>query len=124
MYLHFIHAANPEGSYIIFLITFELNLPSAFWSFQGVFQYYLWLKLETQRLISLGFPGGAIVGTIVGALKGQTTETGFLHGAGIGAVAGAITAVQLLESAADGEPLSKVKWLKLSPLLIITHFLH
>ncbi|XP_031278751.1 NEP1-interacting protein 1-like [Pistacia vera] len=52
--------------------------------------------------------GGAIVGTIVGAMKGQTTETGFLHGAGIGAVAGAITAMQLLESAADGESLSKL----------------
>ncbi|KAK9209703.1 hypothetical protein WN944_002071 [Citrus x changshan-huyou] len=51
--------------------------------------------------------GGAIVGTIFGAMKGQTTETGFLHGAGIGAVAGAITALQLLESAADGESLSK-----------------
>ncbi|XP_022735552.1 NEP1-interacting protein 1-like [Durio zibethinus] len=52
--------------------------------------------------------GGAIVGTVVGAMKGQTTETGFLRGAGIGAVAGAITAVQLLESLADGESLSKV----------------
>ncbi|XVE50635.1 hypothetical protein DITRI_Ditri01bG0179400 [Diplodiscus trichospermus] len=52
--------------------------------------------------------GGAIVGTVVGAMKGQTTETGFFRGAGIGAVAGAITAVQLLESLADGESLSKV----------------
>ncbi|KAL5737626.1 hypothetical protein ACOSP7_030387 [Xanthoceras sorbifolium] len=52
--------------------------------------------------------GGSMVGTVVGALKGQTTESGFLHGAGIGAVAGAITAIQLLESVADGEPLSKV----------------
>ncbi|GMJ15956.1 Arabidopsis Toxicos en Levadura 92 [Hibiscus trionum] len=52
--------------------------------------------------------GGAIVGTVVGAIKGQTTETGFFNGAGIGAVAGAITAVQLLESLADGESLSKV----------------
>ncbi|OMP04416.1 YjgF-like protein [Corchorus olitorius] len=52
--------------------------------------------------------GGAIVGTIAGAMKGQTTETGFFRGAGIGSVAGAITAVQLLESLADGESLSKV----------------
>nr|KJB81737.1 hypothetical protein B456_013G159600 [Gossypium raimondii] len=52
--------------------------------------------------------GGAVVGTVVGAMKGQTTETGFFRGAGIGAVAGAITAVQLLESLADGESLSKV----------------
>ncbi|CAI0382745.1 unnamed protein product [Linum tenue] len=52
--------------------------------------------------------GGAAVGTVVGAMKGQTTETGFLRGSIIGAVAGAITSVQLLESIADGEPLSKV----------------
>ncbi|KAK8602878.1 hypothetical protein V6N13_085080 [Hibiscus sabdariffa] len=52
--------------------------------------------------------GGSVVGTVVGAMKGQTTETGFLRGAGIGAVAGAITAVQLLESLVDGESLSKV----------------
>ncbi|XP_021671950.1 NEP1-interacting protein 2 [Hevea brasiliensis] len=52
--------------------------------------------------------GGAAVGTVIGAMKGQTTETGFLRGSGIGAVAGAITAVQLLESVADGEPLSKL----------------
>lgn len=48
------------------------------------------------------------MGTISGAIKGQTTETGFLRGSGIGAVAGAITAVQLLESRAHGEPFSKV----------------
>jgi gas vesicle protein len=41
-------------------------------------------------------------------MKGQTTETGFLRGSGVGAVAGAITAVQLLESITNGEPLSKV----------------
>ncbi|XP_021906063.1 NEP1-interacting protein 2-like isoform X2 [Carica papaya] len=51
--------------------------------------------------------GGAVVGIVVGAIKGQTTETGFLRGGGIGAVAGAITAVQLLESMVDGESLSK-----------------
>lgn len=48
------------------------------------------------------------MGSIIGAMKGQTTETGFLRGSGVGAVAGAITAVQLLESITNGEPLSKV----------------
>ncbi|KAK9269271.1 hypothetical protein L1049_001041 [Liquidambar formosana] len=52
--------------------------------------------------------GGAIVGTIYGAIKGQTTETGFFRGAAVGVVAGAITAVQLLESMVDGESLSKI----------------
>ncbi|CAK7338495.1 unnamed protein product, partial [Dovyalis caffra] len=52
--------------------------------------------------------GGALVGSVIGAMKGQTTETGFLRGSGVGAVAGAITAFQLLESMANGETLSKV----------------
>uniref|UniRef100_A0A5B6ZLD9 Putative NEP1-interacting protein-like 1 n=1 Tax=Davidia involucrata TaxID=16924 RepID=A0A5B6ZLD9_DAVIN len=52
--------------------------------------------------------GGATVGIITGAIKGQTTETGFLRGAGIGAVAGAITAVQLMELMVHGESFSKV----------------
>nr|GMC76454.1 NEP1-interacting protein-like 1 [Ipomoea batatas] len=52
--------------------------------------------------------GGATVGIVTGALKGQTTETGLLRGAAVGAVAGAITAVQLFELMLNGEPFSKV----------------
>ncbi|CAI9088399.1 OLC1v1022709C2 [Oldenlandia corymbosa var. corymbosa] len=52
--------------------------------------------------------GGASVGTISGAIKGQTTETGLFRGAGVGAVTGAITGVQLLELMVNGEPFSKV----------------
>lgn len=49
-----------------------------------------------------------MVGVFVGAIKGQTTETGFLNGAGIGAVTGAFAGIHLLESGADCESLSKV----------------
>ncbi|XP_031117077.1 NEP1-interacting protein-like 1 [Ipomoea triloba] len=52
--------------------------------------------------------GGATVGIVTGALKGQTTETGLLRGAAVGSVAGAITAVQLLELMINGESFSKV----------------
>ncbi|KAL6999291.1 RING-type E3 ubiquitin transferase [Sarracenia purpurea var. burkii] len=52
--------------------------------------------------------GGATVGVISGAIKGQTTEIGFLRGAVIGTIAGAITALQLFESVILGEPFSKV----------------
>nr|DAD17816.1 TPA_asm: hypothetical protein HUJ06_019279 [Nelumbo nucifera] len=42
--------------------------------------------------------GGAVVGTITGAIKGQTTETGFIRGAVIGALSAATVAIELLES--------------------------
>ncbi|PWA98144.1 RING/U-box superfamily protein [Artemisia annua] len=52
--------------------------------------------------------GGAIVGTITGAIKGPTTETGLVRGACVGAVTGAITALQLMDMIIDGEPFSKM----------------
>ncbi|CAA0828613.1 RING/U-box superfamily protein [Striga hermonthica] len=52
--------------------------------------------------------GGATIGVFSGALKGQTTETGLLRGVGVGAVAGAVTAVQLIELILDGEQFSKL----------------
>ncbi|KAK8358439.1 hypothetical protein V6Z12_A04G019300 [Gossypium hirsutum] len=63
-------------------------------------------------LIGVGFAAFSFVfalGTIVGAMKGQTTETGSFSGTGLGAVAGATTALQLLESLADGELLSQME---------------
>jgi len=54
--------------------------------------------------------GGSIIGTVAGGIKGQTTEVGFLDGAGKGAIAGAIAAIELMSFAyvAVGEPFSKV----------------
>ncbi|XP_076922952.1 NEP1-interacting protein 2-like [Bidens hawaiensis] len=52
--------------------------------------------------------GGSIIGTITGAIKGQTTETGLVRGAGVGAVTGAITALQVMDMMVNGEPFSKV----------------
>ncbi|KAI3768972.1 hypothetical protein L6452_00068 [Arctium lappa] len=52
--------------------------------------------------------GGAAIGIVTGAIKGQTTETGLVRGAGVGAVTGAITALQLMEMMANGESFSKV----------------
>lgn len=48
------------------------------------------------------------MGIIAGAIKGHTTEAGFLDGACKGAVTGAIAALELLNFAAADEPLSKV----------------
>ncbi|KAI7981763.1 NEP1-interacting protein 2 [Camellia lanceoleosa] len=68
------------------------------------------MKKALLALLTCGLAlGGAGVGTITGAIKGQTTETGFVRGAAIGAVAGAVTAVQLMElTVHDEEPFSKV----------------
>ncbi|CAJ2633974.1 unnamed protein product [Trifolium pratense] len=55
--------------------------------------------------------GGSIIGTIAGAIKGQTRESGFLDGAGKGAIAGAIAAIELM-SFASLEPFSKVALLR------------
>ncbi|KAL2523700.1 RING/U-box superfamily protein [Abeliophyllum distichum] len=52
--------------------------------------------------------GGVAIGVIAGAIKGQTTETGFLRGAGVGAMAGVLTALQFTELIVNGEPFSKV----------------
>ncbi|XP_042423518.1 NEP1-interacting protein 1-like [Zingiber officinale] len=51
---------------------------------------------------------GSMVGLVSGALKGQTTETGILRGAGIGAIAGALVSVDFLESCLRGEVLPKL----------------
>lgn len=49
------------------------------------------------------------MGSVTGALKGQTTETGLFRGAGIGAVAGAIVSLDLMEGLIQGDILSKVR---------------
>ncbi|TKY46887.1 NEP1-interacting protein 1 [Spatholobus suberectus] len=56
--------------------------------------------------------GGSIMGIIAGAIKGHTTEAGFLDGVCKGAVTGAIAALELLNFADDDEPLSKVALLR------------
>ncbi|XP_061342216.1 NEP1-interacting protein 1-like [Gastrolobium bilobum] len=52
--------------------------------------------------------GGSVIGTIAGAIKGQTTEAGFLDGAVKGAIIGAIAGIELVSFSAVDEPLSKV----------------
>lgn len=52
--------------------------------------------------------GGSVIGTIAGAIKGHTTEVGFLDGASKGAIAGAIAAIEFTDFSVVGEPFSKV----------------
>ncbi|XP_058071348.1 NEP1-interacting protein 1-like [Magnolia sinica] len=51
---------------------------------------------------------GACIGTITGALTGHKTETGFVSGAGIGAISGAVVSVDIFESLIAGDTLSKI----------------
>lgn len=69
------------------------------------------------------------MGAITGAIKGQTTETGLLRGAAIGAVAGAVVSMELLEASFEGDPTSEVgsptvlspSFAVLSPFSLMTH---
>lgn len=70
--------------------------------------FVLTKKITTALAICIFALGGATIGAVTGGIKGQTTETGLLRGIGIGMVAGAITAVQLMDLIVDGEPFSKV----------------
>ncbi|KAL4554821.1 hypothetical protein LXL04_037427 [Taraxacum kok-saghyz] len=65
-------------------------------------------RIFTALLTCAFASGGAVIGIITGAIKGQTTETGLVRGAGVGAVTGAITALQIMDMIANGEPFSKV----------------
>ncbi|KAL8462538.1 hypothetical protein ACS0TY_032738 [Phlomoides rotata] len=75
---------------------------------QSAFIFKLLKNIVVALLTCIFAIGGATVGVISGALKGQTTETGILRGVGVGAVTGAITGVQLMELILNGEPFSKV----------------
>uniref|UniRef100_A0A7C8YIF1 RING-type domain-containing protein n=1 Tax=Opuntia streptacantha TaxID=393608 RepID=A0A7C8YIF1_OPUST len=75
------------------------------------FGFHLALKiLETVALVTGTFIfafGGVIIGGIAGAMKGQTTETGFFRGAAIGVISGSIVALELFDSFIKGHFLSK-----------------
>jgi uncharacterized membrane protein YeaQ/YmgE (transglycosylase-associated protein family) len=75
---------------------------------QSAFVFELLKKFAVALLTCIFALGGAIIGLISGAIKGQTTETGFLRGFGVGAVTGAITGIQLMELILNGESFSKV----------------
>ncbi|CAK9159190.1 unnamed protein product [Ilex paraguariensis] len=76
--------------------------------FEAGFLFRLMQKASFALLTCIFALGGATVGTITGAIKGHTTETGLVRGAGVGFVAGAITAIQLMELMINGEQFSKV----------------
>ncbi|XP_027341043.1 NEP1-interacting protein 1-like [Abrus precatorius] len=82
----------------------------------GGYAFELFMKV-VERVVFAEFTcilalGGSIMGIIAGAIKGQTTEAGFLDGAGKGAVTGAIAALQLLNFSAVNDSMSKVDLLR------------
>ena len=48
--------------------------------------------------IDLQFAVGALVGAVIGALIGLATESGLFRGAGVGAISGAVFAIDAVES--------------------------
>ncbi|KAL8136767.1 hypothetical protein V2J09_002768 [Rumex salicifolius] len=78
----------------------------------GDYGFQFALKLLQRACLAVGFfifaIGGGFIGSIVGSMKGQTTETGFSRGAAIGIISGAIVALEILDSVIHGHFLSKV----------------
>ncbi|XP_057545167.1 NEP1-interacting protein-like 1 [Amaranthus tricolor] len=76
------------------------------------FGFQLALKLLKKVALAIGTItfafGGVIIGSIAGAIKGHTTESGLCRGAAIGVMSGAILALELLDSLFNGHFLSKV----------------
>lgn len=44
---------------------------------------------------------GTLLGAVTGALIGQETESGFIRGAAIGAISGAVFSIEVFESSLD-----------------------
>lgn len=49
-------------------------------------------------LICTSFAAGAFTGAITGALAGRASDSGVIRGAGLGAIAGTILSVEVLEA--------------------------
>ncbi|KAL5722938.1 RING-type E3 ubiquitin transferase [Ranunculus cassubicifolius] len=65
---------------------------------RGSFMYKLILALISGALTALFALAGAFTGAITGALAGRASDSGILRGAGLGAVAGAVLSVEVLEA--------------------------
>ncbi|KAK4360490.1 hypothetical protein RND71_019442 [Anisodus tanguticus] len=50
------------------------------------------------RLFLIGQPVGTLLGALTGALIGQETESGFVRGAAVGAISGAVFSLEVFES--------------------------
>ncbi|XP_068668168.1 NEP1-interacting protein 2-like isoform X2 [Aristolochia californica] len=71
------------------------------------FEAAFWLR-GLRKVVFGGVSCVFALGTITGAVTGQTTETGFFRGAGIGAVAGAVVSMDFLDCLIEGESFSKI----------------
>lgn len=58
-------------------------------------------NLELRKLFPLSCSVGTLLGALTGALIGQETESGFIRGAAIGAISGAVFSIEVFESSLD-----------------------
>lgn len=57
--------------------------------------------MELIKLFPLRCLVGTLLGAVTGALIGQETESGFIRGAAIGAISGAVFSIEVFESSLD-----------------------
>lgn len=62
----------------------------------------LFHKIVTSRndlfFLSFNYAVGTLLGAMTGALIGQETESGFVRGAAVGAISGAVFSIEVFES--------------------------
>lgn len=56
------------------------------------------MKSDRPLVCSIQYAVGTLLGAMTGALIGQETESGFIRGAAIGAISGAVFSIEVFES--------------------------
>jgi len=87
---------------IIFILKNDRSLVNAFLLLPSVLNIKVWcvlfLRTMSSNVLFLSAAVGTLLGALTGALIGQETESGFIRGAAVGAISGAVFSIEVFES--------------------------